>query len=166
VGQSMWDEDYIKAFLVTRKESEEVITNTPSRVYKAYTYILGGSDEVAKEHGIRTFPSACVGIVEVADIPFYSMCEHHMLPFFGSITIKYRPNGRILGLSKFPRIVNEMSRSLQVQEGLTSRLHAMLCDILGTINIEVTSTARHMCMEMRGICARGVETTVTVGCIK
>lgn len=164
--QFMWDKDYIKSFLVNRKESEEVIANTPSRAYKAYSYILGGSDELAKEHGTHTFPSTCTGVVEVADIPFYSMCEHHMLPFFGNITIKYVPNGKILGLSKFPRIVNELSRSLQVQEGLTSRLHSMLCDILGTTKLEVTSTARHMCMEMRGVGARGVETTVTVGCIK
>jgi GTP cyclohydrolase I len=100
-------------------------------------------------------------MVIVKDIQFYSLCEHHLAPFFGIASIAYIPNGRIVGISKLPRLVDHYSRRLQNQERITSQVAEHLMDATNAIGVAVVLNARHMCMEMRGIKASGANTTTS-----
>jgi len=97
-------------------------------------------------------------MVIVKDIPFYTHCEHHMAPFFGTATVAYIPNGRIVGLSKISRIVDMFARRLQVQERLTNQIADALAENLLPKGVGVVIKARHLCMESRGICQQGHHT--------
>jgi GTP cyclohydrolase I len=102
----------------------------------------------------------CDEMVIVKNIPFYTHCEHHMAPFFGTATVAYIPNGQIVGLSKLSRVVDAFARRLQVQERLTNQIADAINDNLMPIGAGVIIQARHLCMESRGICQQG-HTTVT-----
>lgn len=108
---------------------------------------------------LTTFESKSKATVTVHNLDVYAYCEHHIIPFFGHCTIKYVPDGKILGLSKFQRLVSYVSNRLHTQEGLTEQLMETLTAILETKDIQITMTCRHLCMEMRGIQKSGIETT-------
>ena len=115
------------------------------------------------EPDLRTFPAEGYDeIVAVGSIPFYSMCEHHLLPFHGHAHIAYLPSDRILGLSKFARLVNLYARRLQVQERLTHQIARHLDDALDPRGVAVVLQAEHLCMSMRGVQTPGTQTTTSV----
>jgi GTP cyclohydrolase I len=113
-----------------------------------------------QEEEMTTFTSDSSCWVFVQSVPVYSMCEHHIIPFFGEAKFVYRPNGKILGLSKFPRLVRMVASSLQTQERLTDALFTRLADILCTDDLSVALSCRHLCMEMRGV--RAASNTETI----
>lgn len=134
--------------------NREGLLETPKRVAKMYDEILASTTE--KEFtNYKLFESETAQnaqMVSVNDIPFYSMCEHHMLPFFGKVHVAYIPKaGRIIGLSKIPRLVDHVSRQLNLQERITKDIADTLEDILDPYGVAVVVDARHMCVEMRGV---------------
>lgn len=132
----------------------EGLLETPARVAKMYEEILS-SQSLAQFDEFKIFqiaPSQTDQMVLIKDIPFYSMCEHHMLPFFGVVHVAYLPkDGKIIGLSKIPRLVNFVSRRLSVQENITRDIAETLNQILTPKGVAVVVEARHMCVEMRGV---------------
>ncbi|HEX7572810.1 MAG TPA: GTP cyclohydrolase I FolE [Bacteroidota bacterium] len=130
----------------------EGLVQTPHRVAKAYEYLTEGyRQDVQKVLNGAIFNERYSEMVIVKEIDFFSMCEHHMLPFFGRAHVAYIPNGKIIGLSKIPRIVEVFSRRLQVQERLTQQIAQTLFDALSPDGVGVVVEARHMCMMMRGV---------------
>jgi GTP cyclohydrolase IA len=128
------------------------IKNTPERMADMYSEILSGSRSQASAAIQETFNLEHDGMVLVKDVPFYSMCEHHMLPFFGKCHIAYIPDGnRILGLSKLVQVVDILSRQLQLQERLTTQIVDTIMKSLKPKGAAIVMEARHLCMEMRGI---------------
>jgi GTP cyclohydrolase IA len=142
----------------------EGIRETPKRVARMYEEIFHGMKENPDNHLKTYFNEMQSGdIVLVSDIDFYSLCEHHMLPFFGRVHIAYIPNnGKILGLSKFGRTVEVFSRRLQVQERLTSQIAKIIMDKAQAQGVYVILEAEHMCMTMRGLKKQGSRTTTSV----
>jgi GTP cyclohydrolase IA len=130
----------------------EGLVKTPKRVARAWDYITQGYQKDIKEviNG-AVFHENAKGMVIVKDIEFYSMCEHHLLPFFGVAHIGYIPDKKLLGLSKLPRIVDVFARRLQLQERLTQQIADTLYEILEPKGLGVVLEARHMCMQMRGV---------------
>ena len=130
----------------------EGLIKTPSRVAKAWDFFSQGYDANVQDivNG-AIFEEDCSEMVVVRDIEFFSMCEHHMIPFFGRCHVGYLPNKRIIGLSKIPRIVDVFSQRLQIQERLTSQIAETLMDILNPIGVGVIMEGRHLCMQMRGV---------------
>lgn len=100
-------------------------------------------------------------MVVVKDIPFYSMCEHHLAPFFGTARIGYVPSGKVVGLSKLPRLLDVFARRLQVQERITTQVADALMEHLQPRGVGVILTARHLCMESRGVCKQGAATVTS-----
>ena len=130
----------------------EGLLQTPHRVAKAYEFLTEGyRQDVEKVLNGAIFNERYSEMVIVKEIDFFSMCEHHMLPFFGRAHVAYIPNGKIVGLSKIPRIVEVFSRRLQVQERLTQQIAQTLYDALNPDGVGVVMEARHMCMMMRGV---------------
>ena len=130
----------------------EGLIKTPSRVAKAWEFFSQGYNiNVQDIVNGAIFEEDCSEMVVVQDIEFFSMCEHHMIPFFGRCHVGYLPNKRIIGLSKIPRIVDAFSQRLQVQERLTSQIAKTLKDILNPIGVGVVMEGRHLCMQMRGV---------------
>jgi GTP cyclohydrolase I len=130
----------------------EGLLQTPHRVAKAYEFLTEGyRQDVEKVLNGAIFNERYSEMVIVKEIDFFSMCEHHMLPFFGRAHVAYIPNGKIVGLSKIPRIVEVFSRRLQVQERLTQQIAQTLFDALNPDGVGVVVEARHMCMMMRGV---------------
>lgn len=139
------------------------LIDTPERVAKAWAFWGKGYNE---DPGaiLKTFEDGAKGVDEmvmVKDIPFYTHCEHHMAPFFGTATIAYIPNGRIVGLSKLSRLVDCFARRLQVQERLTTEVAEAIMEHLKPKGVGVILNARHLCMESRGICKQGSSTTTS-----
>ena len=132
--------------------TREGLINTPERVAKAWDFFSQGYranvEEIVKG---AIFEEDCSEMVVVRDIEFFSMCEHHMIPFFGRCHVGYLPNKKIIGLSKIPRIVDAFSQRLQVQERLTSQIAETLMDVLDPIGVGVVMEGRHLCMQMRGV---------------
>jgi GTP cyclohydrolase I len=128
------------------------LLRTPERVAKALLWLTrGASMDVAEVVGDAVFEESHESMVMVRDIELYSMCEHHMLPFFGKAHIAYIPAGRIVGLSKLPRIVEVFARRLQVQERLTEQIAHAIEDVLAPKGVGVVIEAVHLCMMMRGV---------------
>ncbi len=130
----------------------EGLDRTPARVAKALRFLTQGYNTTAEEVvGNGVFKEEHDNMIMVRDIELYSMCEHHMLPFFGKAHVAYIPNGKIVGLSKIPRIVDVYARRLQVQERLTEQIAEGLCSVLHPSGVGVVIEAYHLCMMMRGV---------------
>ena len=139
-------------FKIGEDPSREGLVKTPERVAKAWEFFSQGyTVDIADIVNGAIFEEECSEMVIVRDIEFFSMCEHHMIPFFGRCHVGYLPNNKIIGLSKIPRIVDAFSQRLQVQERLTSQVAETLMDILNPIGVGVVMEGRHLCMQMRGV---------------
>lgn len=138
--------------LLGEDPSREGLVKTPERVAKALQFLTQGYKQDPQEI-LRSamFREDYRQMVIVRDIDFYSMCEHHMLPFFGKVHIGYIPNGYITGLSKLPRVVDVFARRLQVQERLTTEIKDCIQSTLSPLGVIVVIEAEHMCMQMRGV---------------
>jgi len=140
----------------------EGLIETPMRVAKMYEEIFEGIGQNAKEHLSKVFTIEKNDIVVEKDITFYSMCEHHLLPFFGKAHIAYIPNGKVVGLSKLARTVDTYAKKPQIQERLTSEIGDAIMAYLGAKGVVVILEAEHMCMSMRGIKKSGSKTITVV----
>ncbi|MCH7826964.1 MAG: GTP cyclohydrolase I FolE [Bacteroidetes bacterium] len=130
----------------------EGLLKTPQRVAKAYEFLTSGyQKDISEVLNGAIFNEKYDEMVLVKNIDFYSLCEHHMLPFYGKIHIAYIPDGKIVGLSKIPRIVDVFARRLQVQERMTQQIADTLNEYLEPQGVAVVSEAFHMCMMMRGV---------------
>ena len=132
--------------------SREGLSRTPERAEKALRFLTSGyqTDLQAIVNG-ALFTETCDEMVVLRDIEFYSMCEHHLLPFFGTMHVAYLPKGKVIGLSKIPRIVDMFARRLQLQERLTHQVAQTLEEVLQPRGVGVICEARHFCMMMRGV---------------
>src|SRR5256885_9183244 len=130
----------------------EGLVNTPKRVEKALKFLTSGYDANI-DHVLNgaLFTVDYNEMVIVRDIDFYSLCEHHLLPFFGRCHVAYIPNTRVIGLSKIPRVVDVFSRRLQVQERLTNQIADTIRDSINPLGVAVVLEATHLCMSMRGV---------------
>ena len=145
---------------ITRKLLKEIgenpdregLVRTPSRVAKSWEFFSRGYNQNLEDIiNNAIFKEDVKDMVIVRDIEFFSLCEHHLLPFFGKAHVGYIPNGKVVGLSKIPRIIDMFSRRLQVQERLTHQVAEVLQDVLNPIGVAVVMEGRHMCMQMRGV---------------
>jgi GTP cyclohydrolase I len=128
------------------------LVRTPERADKALRFLTSGYEtNVAEIVNGAIFEEKCDEMVVVKDIEFYSMCEHHLLPFFGTMHVAYLPNNKLIGLSKIPRIVDMFARRLQLQERLTHQVAETLQEVLKPRGVGVICEARHFCMMMRGV---------------
>ncbi len=146
-------DSYRQIITVTKEDPErEGLIKTPIRAAKAFQFLTHGygvnPEEILKA---ALFNEDYKQIVVVKDIEIYSLCEHHLLPFFGKAHVGYIPNGKIVGLSKIPRVVDAYARRLQLQERLTSQIKDCLQNVLNPIGVAVVIEAQHLCMSMRGI---------------
>jgi GTP cyclohydrolase I len=156
--------DYYRKLLANIGENpeREGLVKTPERASKAIQYLTKGYDEDAAAI-LRSamFKEDYNEMVIVKDIELYSLCEHHLLPFFGKAHIAYIPNGYIVGLSKLPRVVDTFARRLQVQERLTDQILHCIEDTLNPLGVAIVIEARHMCMMMRGVQKQNSVTTTS-----
>lgn len=138
--------------LLGEDPEREGLLKTPSRVAKALKFLTEGYEQNPKEILNKAlFTSSNDEMVVVRDIEFYSMCEHHMLPIIGRAHVAYIPDGKVVGLSKIPRIVNVFARRLQIQEQMTEQIADAIAETIHPKGVAVVVHARHMCMEMRGV---------------
>jgi len=146
--------DAAKDILIAIGENpeREGLVRTPQRVGKAYTELMDGyTKDPEKLINGALFTVDYDQMVVVNDIEFYSMCEHHMLPFFGHAHVAYLPHGKVIGLSKIPRIVDMFAHRLQVQERMTQQIAELINDQIHPQGVAVVIEAQHMCMTMRGV---------------
>lgn len=147
-------QDLIKQLLseIGEDPEREGLVRTPKRVTEAYEFLCSGyTMDIEKVLNDAVFNEKYDEMVLVKNIDFYSMCEHHLLPFYGKVHVAYIPNGKIVGLSKIPRIVEVFARRLQVQERMTQQIADTLEKYLEPVGVAVVSEAYHMCMMMRGV---------------
>lgn len=138
--------------IIGEDPGREGLKKTPQRVYKAFEYMTKGYTQDPKEVlNQALFESSNNEMVIVRDIEFYSLCEHHLLPIIGRAHVAYIPNGKVVGLSKIPRLVEVYARRLQIQEQLTEQIAEAISDVIEPKGVGVVLQARHMCMEMRGV---------------
>ena len=141
--------------------TREGLVETPARIARMYEEICSGMDGDAKEHLRKTFTVDNNEMVLEKDITFYSMCEHHMLPFYGKVHVAYIPDGKVAGLSKLARTVEVYAKRLQLQEQMTAQIADALMEHLCPKGVIVMVEAEHLCMTMRGVKKPGT-TTVSV----
>ena len=138
--------------LIGEDINRDGLIKTPMRVAKAWDYFSQGyRTNIEDVINNAIFTENCKDMIVVRDIEFFSLCEHHMIPFFGRAHVGYLPDGKIIGLSKIPRIVDMFSRRLQVQERLTDEIANTIQKILNPIGVAVVMEGRHLCMQMRGV---------------
>lgn len=140
----------------------EGLKETPSRIARMYEEICGGMGQTAEKHLQKTFTAENNEMVIEKDITFYSMCEHHMLPFFGKVHIAYIPDGKVAGLSKLARTVEVYARRLQLQEQMTAQIADDLMKYLLPKGVMVMAEGEHTCMTMRGVKKPGSKTVSVV----
>lgn len=146
---------------IGENSNREGLKDTPKRVSKAFNKFFGGYSMNPEEILSATFTDdKHQEMVIVKDIPFYSHCEHHMIPFFGKVHIGYIPNSKVVGISKLARLVECFTRRLQIQERLTSQIADTMVDVLEPLGVIVIIEAEHMCMTSRGVEKHGT-TTIT-----
>ena len=149
--------------------AREGLLGTPERVARSLRYLTEGYDmDVRDAVGNALFEQDYDEIVAVRDIPFYSLCEHHLLPFFGAAHVAYLPRGRVVGLSKIPRLVDLHAHRLQLQERMTRQIAESLEEVVQPGGVAVVVEARHLCMEMRGVEKVGSQTVTScmLGCFR
>ena len=166
-----WDADNIEEMaslykrilnLLGEDPEREGLLRTPERVAKAMNFMtMGYAQNPCQIINSAKFKEEYKQMVIVKDIDLYSMCEHHMLPFFGKAHVAYIPNGYITGLSKIARVVEAFSRRLQVQERLTTQIRDCLQDCLNPLGVAVVIEAQHMCMQIRGVQKQNSVTTTS-----
>jgi GTP cyclohydrolase IA len=147
-------EDLVREMIVRLGEdpSREGLERTPARMRKTYEFLLKGYKEDPQEMLKKAlFTVTYDEMVIVKDIEMFSLCEHHMLPFFGKVHVAYIPNGKVIGLSKIPRLVEIFSRRLQIQERLTTQIAETIQQAIQPQGVGVVIEARHLCMMMRGV---------------
>ncbi len=157
-------ENLIKEILVNLGEDpdREGLARTPERVTKAFQFLTKGyNDDVDSLLNGAFFEVACDEMVIVKNIEVYSLCEHHLLPFFGKCHVGYLPSDRVIGLSKIPRIVEMFARRLQVQERLTQEIAQTLESKIKPKGVAVVMQAQHLCMMMRGVEKQGTRVTTS-----
>jgi GTP cyclohydrolase I len=138
--------------LIGEDPTREGLLRTPLRVAEAYKFLAGGYNEDPKEVlNDALFESTSDEMVIVKDIDFYSLCEHHMLPFFGKCHVAYLPTKKVVGLSKIPRLVDVYARRLQIQERMTQEIASTLMELIQPEGVGVVVEAQHLCMMMRGV---------------
>jgi len=147
-------EDLVREMIVRLGEdpAREGLVRTPSRVHRAYEYLMKGYKE-DPEAMLKNalFTVTYDEMVIVKDVEMFSLCEHHMLPFFGKVHVAYIPNGKVIGLSKIPRLIEIFSRRLQIQERLTTQIAETIQKAIQPQGVGVVIEARHLCMMMRGV---------------
>ncbi len=147
-------EDIVREMLVRLGEQpeREGLTRTPARVHRAFEYLTRGyqEDPDALLKG-ALFTVNYDEMVIVKDVEMFSLCEHHMLPFFGKVHVAYIPHGKVIGLSKIPRLIEIFSRRLQIQERLTTQIAESIEKAIEPLGVGVVIEARHLCMMMRGV---------------
>jgi len=132
--------------------TREGLLDTPKRVEKAYKFLTSGYDaDIDQVLNNALFTVDYSEMVIVKDIDFYSLCEHHMLPFFGKCHVAYIPTTRVIGLSKIPRLIDVFARRLQVQERLTNQIAQTISEKISPMGVAVVMEATHLCMSMRGV---------------
>ena len=147
-------QDQIRKLLAALGEdpTRDGLLNTPQRVERAYRFLTSGYDaDIDQVLNGALFAVDYSEMVIVRDIAFYSLCEHHLLPFFGKCHVAYIPSTRVIGLSKIPRLVDVFSRRLQVQERLTNQIAETIQDKIKPLGVAVVMEATHLCMSMRGV---------------
>jgi GTP cyclohydrolase I len=147
-------EEAVKTMIksVGEEPEREGLLKTPERVFKAYDFMFGGYKEDPKKIlESALFSSSNNEMVLIKDIELYSTCEHHLLPIIGRAHVAYIPDGKVVGLSKIPRVVNVFSRRMQIQEQLTEQIAEAIMETIAPKGVAVVIQARHMCMEMRGV---------------
>jgi len=147
-------EELVREMIVRLGEdpSREGLAATPNRVHRAFEYLMKGYKE-DPEALVRNALFTCNydEMVIVKDVEMFSLCEHHMLPFFGKVHVAYIPNGKVIGLSKIPRLIEIFSRRLQIQERLTTQIAETIQSAIEPQGVGVVIEARHLCMMMRGV---------------
>ncbi len=156
--QHMKDHDKLREIIQSLLEeigedpTREGLLKTPSRVARSWRFFSEGYrqnlDDIINN---AIFHEEAKDMVIIRDVEFFSLCEHHLLPFFGKTHVGYIPNGKVIGLSKVPRIIDMFSRRLQIQERLTRQIAETIQTVLDPIGVAVVMEGRHMCMQMRGV---------------
>ena len=147
-------QDIIKQLLagIGEDPAREGLRDTPKRVEQSFRFLTSGYEaDVDATLNNALFTVDYNEMVIVKDIDFYSLCEHHLLPFFGKCHVAYIPNGKVVGLSKIPRLVDIYARRLQVQERLTNQIANTLLEKINPVGVAVVTEATHLCMAMRGV---------------
>lgn len=142
--------------------SREGLLDTPDRIARMCEEIFGGLEQDTAEHFVKKFHATNNNMVLEKDITFYSVCEHHLLPFYGKAHVAYIPNDKVAGLSKIARTVEVFARRPQIQENMTAQIADALEEHLEPKGVMVLLEAEHMCMTMRGVQKPGTETVTTI----
>jgi len=151
--------------IIGEDPDREGLVKTPERVYKAFKFMTKGYEQdPAVVLNEALFESSNDEMVMIKDIEFYSMCEHHLLPIIGRAHVAYIPNGKVVGLSKIPRMVEVFARRLQIQEQMTEQIADAIREVIEPKGVGVVIQARHMCMEMRGV--EKVNSTTTTSALR